>query len=308
MLRNPIVFLTMLILFSFLLPSCAAPPPKAIKKNANKSQVKAFDAVRKPAQAKPYRTAILLTVFSLPNVVIAGNSVPTVSHNERRSDAWLSEPWTNNDRQFASARLGIQKLVKNGFDPSALAKKYAVIAQKNPANSLLIFRWGLATDYAAHDQNIVWEPPYYRQLLLDMAAVQSPHSREFARMRFLIESRFTGETYLKKVGERLLQRDPNDTAVKIAMFPVLNVLTNPDDSNVALRYANDLIVANPRNPVAYRKLGDVYYLISIRTNTKQDSQKAIKAYQLYLKYAKPTDNYFSRINHLLDVLQKTMPT
>lgn len=250
---------------------------------------------------------IVTIIFSASAATIADGAIAQNIQKDSRSEGWLSEPWTGDETHFLTARSETEKLLRNGYDSKALAKKYALRAQKHPTSPLLVFRWGLATYYAAQKESDVWEPPYRQALLATLSTVPSPHSREFARMRFLIESRFLGETYLKKIGERLLNYNPNDTAVKISIFRVLSVITNPDDSQIALSYARGLIVANPRNPLAYRKLGGVYYEISIRVNTRANCQAAINAYQSFLKYSKPTDRFYPTAKYLISVLQKTMP-
>jgi len=252
--------------------------------------------------------AVALLLFAISMPVKAGD-VPKAESTTASSlnTSWVSEPWTADDKPFQFARLQIEKLIKKRYSPEALATKYAKLQQKQTTNPILVFRWGMAVFYASQSKNDVWEPPNLRQLLTAIATTPSPQSREYARMRFLIEARFAGENNLKRVGQRLLLHNPNDVAVKLAMFSVLNVLSSSEDGAIAIKYARQIIAASPTKPLGYRKLGGVYYLISIRSNTNENVQNALHAYETYLKYAKPNDPFSPRAKYLINILQKTAP-
>ena len=252
----------------------------------------------------------MLLILSLSTIeAIAAPLPPTISPtiNGLSQNVWLTERWTAKEQPFISARKNIETTVRAKHNVALLAAKYAALAQKYPTNSLYMFRWGLATYYVAQNENITWKPPIVERLLSRLSTFPSPHSAQFARMRFLIETRYIGTPRLKTVGLRLLQRDPHDDAVKASMYPVLNVIGSPADGMLAVKLANELIAENPRYPKWHAMLGAAYYDISIRQNTRSNCLKSIAAYQKYLELAKPSDPFREQAERLIKELQKTMP-
>lgn len=243
------------------------------------------------------------------SVSTATPSAMAVSSATPMHTLWAAEKWTDNDKPFIVAKQGIEKKLKANYDPLKLAAKYEAQVEQKPNDPIPVFGWGLSLFYASKVKPRTWEPSIRLKMLRALDSTPSPHSMQYDRMRFLVQSHFLGEFFLKKMGLRLLQQNPQDDEVKASMRPILNVIGDPTDAHLALTYAKQLIAKYPYYPKWYAMLGSVYYDMAINptTRTRTTFKHAISAYQKYLALAKPNDPFRERAKYLIDVLQKDIP-
>lgn len=299
MLRNPIVFLTTLVSFSFLLPSCAAPPPKAIKKNANKSQVKASDVVRKPAQAKPYISPyIARTVDSW-----TGNDKPN-NYQPSKDNSWLQENLSGNDVPFKSIRTEINEGLQTKQLTLADIKKYQVVAENNPQNAESIFRFAYANYMAQKVPSI--HVDYVVSSGLFAYAV-SPNTYNYTRLRFLIAANANPSLQFRSLGEKLLRKNHKDYDVQYILIRCLEQSKSKVDIDRALLLAKNLIHTYPDKSSAYSGLGGIYFTSWYTSRNPSDGAKAIAAYQQYLRIASNDDAWRPQAHIMINYIKNHSP-
>lgn len=227
--------------------------------------------------------------------------------SEQERTAWVSEKWSSSDKAFVLAKKQIQQKVQSSKDKIALAATYRELFKKSPKSSVLLFKWGMSTFYASKTKPSTWSPEEIYFLLTSLDTVPSPHSLQYDRMRFLLQSHFRGEGFLKTMGLRLLKVNPQDDDVRALMILVLNVVGNPADGQLAINFAKQLIARHPTDPRWYAMLGSAYDLVSVRTNSLEDCQKSISAFKSCLKLAKKSDFVYSHAQYMIDVIEKNLP-
>ena len=258
-----------------------------------------------------FTCVLIATSLFLLNVSVKAQSLATHGdssvHLPQRT-GWVFEKWSANDKVFPLINKQLQKKILASHDAVSITAAYGELFKKTPKSTVLLFKWGMSTYYASKTKSSTWFPTDSDLLLTSLDVIPSPHSFQYDRMRFLIQSHFRGEDFLKTMGLRLLKVNPGDDEVKSSMFPVLNIVGNPRDGQLALDFANELIAKHPANPRWHAMLGSTYNLISVRTNKRLDCEKAITAYQDYLKLAKKTDPFYSHAEYMISVIKKNMPS
>ena len=116
---------------------------------------------------------------------------PSMQHT-----AWVAEKWSIQDKNFVIIETQVKRKVEMSHDTVALASMYGKLFQKNPKDAFLLFKWGLATFYVAETKQMTWFPKDSDLLLGYLDTVPSPHSLQYDRMRFLVQSRFRGEGFV----------------------------------------------------------------------------------------------------------------
>jgi len=265
MLRNPVVFSTMLISFSYLLPSCAAPQPKAIKKTANKSQVTASVAVRKPVPVKPYINPYI---------------------------AWTVDSWTGDDKPYLEARTQIDRAILLGQNPSALLQSEEAKAKTNLNDSLAVFRWGYSACKVTFTQaKLVDNMELMSHVEPYLRTAPSPHTYNYSRLLFLGINYGSQDYDAKPLGERLLQRDPQDDDVKYQMIACLlgyNKRTKADEAQ-AIALGQSLLKNHPKSLGVHAQIANTYMAIWSSSYKQADANRAIAEYRVYQSLLAPSD-------------------
>lgn len=224
----------------------------------------------------------------------------------RQNRTWADQPWTGDDAAYRRIKAAIDKAPGGGQTPETLRVKYGLLAQQNPENVQAQFAWAYAawktltpeSPSSRKDENLYGVPEA-------LAHVPFPRTYEFARMRFLVEYE---NPDFQGLGERLLARDPGDADVKYHLIGVyagmLGHSFSPEIKQRALARTQEMLRADPRRAAYYASLGGVYYSSWINGHDVTDAQKAIAAYQQYLRLAPPTDSWRGRAQTLIGMIQK----
>lgn len=219
---------------------------------------------------------------------------------------WTSEQWTGDDRPYQQIRATIDKALATGEEPNKVVSSYEAAARRQSNDPQAAFAWGYAAwkaiKFTTEDEN-------HERLVgvsLSLATLPSPKSYEFTRLHFLTLARLTESPKLKGVGLRLVEHSPDDYSVKYQTIRILTVTFTPQDKLKALTYAQDLIRSDPSKADAYGLLGGVY-LRSFDQDHKRnrsDGDKAVAAYQEYLKRAPATDFWRTQAQTLIESVRQ----
>jgi len=231
---------------------------------------------------------------------------------------WTTQEWTQNDEPYHHIRTEIDQAIVMGKDPQSLLEQQKEIAKKYPNNPQAQFAWG----YAAYTSLPRWAGSYAKQKQKPaadaVASLPATNCYNYARLRFLLPQDYhtSDQTQLQAdarlvdaLGQRLLHHDLKDIDVKYHLVDVDEVILgrNPTDLMVkkrALRYSQELIQAQPEHS-NYRTLpASVYVTCWSQTNDPADARAAIASYQDYLHMAPPNEEFRSRAQYLIKVLQK----
>lgn len=218
------------------------------------------------------------------------HAVESVKHHRIPSPSttpfpWATEVWSANDEPFRAAKIEVDRELKTARNRDAVVQKYKGLADPRPRQALAVFRWAYASYQVAEtkrpfDSYYMWEP--YQAL----QGTASPTAYEYARMRFLIEGFFYDRyTHLsvKKLGQRLLKRDPKDYRVKVALCEVLSYGGTLAERREGVKLATELVKANPKSVVRHGRLGNLYYALWMGSQLTSDRKAAIAAYKEFLK-------------------------
>jgi hypothetical protein len=286
-------------------PACAAEPPAWTKSLAHYSE-------KLPPEA---RGAFIATTKGGVRYVIYS---PLDEFGSNMADQrrlwWVTEAWDDDDKPYAAARRGIDMALRSGANPLTLVTKYQEELKSDPWNPRKVFPWAYASWLARKrvktrdESNRIFNPVGER-----MAEVRFIGSYQYARMAFLAQAQTWPRFALKRVGEKLLQRDPSDQEVKLAMIRVLTAGKNtgkgskkiydPRDDQLALSYANDFRRRYPQE-IKYDYLyADTLQYLYIRQYPleRQKGDAAIAAFQRVLR--KNPDNLYrmAAMAHIADI-------
>ncbi len=177
-----------------------------------------------------------------------------------------------------------------------LARKYESAAKKAQFDAPTVYRFAYAS-YRAEQYDALYAKSEDDSLARGMLPrLPLPYNYLVARLRFLMESEGFPEPYLKVVGERLLQRNPNDYRVEYVLETLLDPSLSEAEKARAFYYANDLVHRYPSKPEVYGLCAKNYYIAWLATKSPADAKYAIVLYQKYLSIAPPHDPFRQQAN------------
>lgn len=196
---------------------------------------------------------------------------------------WAKEAWTGSDRPYVKIRREIDKAIASRRLTRAILSTLKNKALKQPKDPIAQFRWVYAVQNA-HLAGIYFNVPY---ITMDeagaaLARPASPHSYEYARLRFFIASRQQIDPQYISLGQRLLRRNPKDYGVKFHLTQTLGSGT-PAQRKQALDIAQELVRQYPKKASAHSALALVYLDRWNVSHDVADADKAIAGYRKYLQ-------------------------
>ncbi|WP_170065515.1 hypothetical protein [Abditibacterium utsteinense] len=213
--------------------------------------------------------------------------LPTFQGLLGRQWHWINNKWTDNDKPYLQVRSQISPLWRAKRMNRKELKRLKQLSLQRPADNVARFRWAYYTYcfllLQSNRDSVSGEIGDVSQAF---SANPTPNSYQYGRLRFLIACSPGGSAgfpygnglYLKQLGERLLRRDTKDERVKT--YQIDNLMTGqPQDERKSLRYAQDLVKANPKDASAYITLGWVCQYTYVGRRSKDGRQQAINAYQ-----------------------------
>ncbi len=248
-------------------------------------------AVAQPAgvKVKP-RTFDLPTNFRLP------------------SFNWVEEDWTASDKPYLAIRARIdaqvKPLKKDDVKLRALLDLYAKNARSKKTDSQAQFAWAYAVFQAR--ENGLSIPSGFgipREISFAMAAPQSPHSYQYARMRFIMASWWQEMPQLVPLARRLLKRNPQDWYVQY--HAVSNLFGRPNgEAQEALAIAQNMVKRYPKSANAQGRLATAYWGLFMVNRRKEDGDKAIVAMQRQMQLGKLTSDERAINEDLIQTIRK----
>lgn len=197
---------------------------------------------------------------------------------------WTTEEWTGDDAPFAKIRDEVKEVKDKGKLDKAYLRKLEEDANQKPEDAKSQFRWGYAMFEAPYAGINLHSGPYsdYYSVVRALGRPKSPQSYLYARLRFILMSMEYQYAPLKKLGIRLLERNPEDTPVKSYLIPYLGDLRDTEERKLALKYIQELIAKHPQWAGAYALLGSYYQTSILRYKEIAAADKSIAAYQKYI--------------------------
>ena len=230
------------------------------------------------------------------------------------SPEWTSEPWTGDDTPYQKIERDTDKALASSWSIGNLLQQSSALAQQKPTDPQAQFRWSyMARQVIRAQPNAYFSYPAIQAISVVLARAASPKTYSYARLRFLVSDQDPDATEL---GERLLQRDPNDIPVKYYLSNDYSALfsersqrnrdhdVDPQLKQRALTLIEQTIAANPSDPDYRSALAAVYVSSWCDKKNPQDATNAIAAYRQYLNLAPANDTSRARCLTLMAPLQE----
>jgi hypothetical protein len=247
---------------------------------------------------------------------------------------WTDNKWTADDAPYLKIRREVDKGIADGtitgYESSEVhdGKYWREHPNPNPQsifrNSYIGYQLSYHAWYHYHPSKKYsslreeW-PDYQRRgrlvesnaydAMLAMKTVKNPHSYQYSRLLFLLESfesadiraggaGFANPDDLITEGKNLLAHRPKDLEVKLMLAKLLYNPYVSDQQKQALKYAQEVVAAKPQWPQAWEALGNAYRelnskIIATKIQQNQSNSAELAAYRKCLQIA--TKDYGPRI-------------
>lgn len=218
--------------------------------------------------------------------------------------SWTTEKWSGDDKPYTAARRNVDEAFSDGSITVSYLNGLEAASEKDEHDPLKLYRWSYAR-YKAQSLH----PAIHFTTMPDYGAfdeVPSPHAYEYARVRFLIQTRFGDHPELMGVGKRLLAHEPNDFDVEYALASCFSQYMKATEKEAALEYSSHLIDKYPNKPSVYTVKAGVYFSYWIDHRNKQDARDAIRWYQQYLQRAPASDEWRAHAQKIIVLLQSRL--
>lgn len=226
---------------------------------------------------------------------------------------WTRDTWKGDDHPYTFLRIAVDNVLSRSKSPLAVAQRFEREAQQKPLDPKAQFKRAYAAFRANRIINArVPSTPSEYQHLLDRASealgqVPEPHTYEFYRLRFLIETaKFPSQSpELKEAGRRLTRANKKDLLARQGLFNIASAYPNSrEDFQEVLQLAQEIKQLRPNTPSSYSALGRAYETMYAHTRNASDVDKAIANYQIYLRLAPPNDPFRHYAVNIISYLQK----
>lgn len=223
---------------------------------------------------------------------------------------WTKKPWTESDQPYKEIRIRIDKEVAQSkpADQEKLVERYKVKAQHSSSDPEAQFAWAYATWITRRETMTLGEAinrNYGPAEALKSTPFQANY--EFVRLRFLFASWLYHPLRLRDLGDRLIQKEPNDFDVKrqlVEMYAMDDA--SADNDKKALAYARDLIRMQPDSPGVYSILASAYSYKWRKSGDVQAGRNAIINYQKYLQLAPASFPWRKQAQNLIETIEKEL--
>lgn len=245
----------------------------------------------------------LFAVFATASIAGPGNQSGRPFAFVPLSLSWTTEPWTGDDRPYQAIRAEIDSLAAGNKLTDTLIEQYRREAPPKCTDPQALFRLAYACYrmQKAHPQ--IYSPYSIRGDAFYFAP--SPHTYNYDRLRFLASAVSPGGPNLVALGRRLLQHNPNDRDVRYWLVGCYRPGLSAEEEKEALVQAQDYLHRYPGTPAAYADLASVYFSAWIARRNPADGQKAIAAYQEYLRLGPPSPEWRAQVQKIIHVIEET---
>jgi len=263
---------------------------------------------------KPRRIMVLLAflslVLSLANVTStrASSGDDSLAKNlakikkqvaaQQHDFDWTRQAWTAEDRPYMLVQAHVDQAIAQGQKPDSLLVQCRAEALAHPDDTKLLFRWAYAAYLAASQVELT---PSQADLRLETpGSIDSVQgfmikkyvpSYQYARLLFLLLNFNSIDSRTEYLGDRLLQRNPNDKEVKYDMILFRSWDSRPSVRQQAQQEAEQL--AQQGSPEGYWILANIYYRMwnvskmppTDTARTQPIAEKAVAALRRYVQLA-----------------------
>ena len=237
-----------------------------------------------------------------------GNRPYTVPWRPTNYD-WVKTDWTTDDPKYLTMRRSIDGAERRGEINKQAIETCEAAYLKNPSD-LSLFQWaytaykGRKSITNAYGSRYSYEK-YQLMGRIDEVLAKSPlpYSREFARLRFLVETIRFPNSKITPVGEKLLASGPNDKVTQFYLAQLLRLSPILADRKQALKYAQGLVGDKPQDRDNHDVLADCYDSLWRGTHNRAYAEKAIAEYEFYLRTLPPSDEDYAMTQTFIKRIQ-----
>jgi hypothetical protein len=223
---------------------------------------------------------------------------------EPESWNWTKETWDKNNGPYHKVRVIVDSAVASPKSLSALLSQYKAEAQKKSGDPIAVYRWGYAAYKTTTKQDSISAHKTLEGLQQTFQNTPSPHTYDYARLRFLVGEFYTAHRQTAAVGERLLASDKKDYIVAYRLASIYLDAYYPARVQEALSICNAMKQQYPARASIYALAGEAYLITWHRNHAPADAQSVVENYQKYLNLAPPKDDFRKRAQQIVNEYEK----
>jgi len=226
----------------------------------------------------------MLTVLLVMSLCLGQTSSDIVYPYWRSQDfSWTREEIVTEDKQFATIVANLDRLLKEGANPSSVRKRFEPkpdeTYESQPINDR--FSWAYLTYQMLRRPDGI--PIKVRENQITharhlLAIKPTSNAHDYIRLRFLLPMYLGVEERLLPVGRKLLALNPNDLALRYSVAAILAVSHEQADLDKAEGMVQTLIASYPTDS-SYRSLeASIAWSKYIKSGGQANGQHAIELY------------------------------
>ena len=230
-----------------------------------------------------HKIGVLFAVFvlCLPILAEPANNLGRQDNSSRWQ--WMEENWNDDEAAYQKLRAAIEKNKQEGKLTSEVIERYRLLHEKKQTNPIALYQWGYASFEATQTNPSIFQAQLVSPKAFEEAP--SPHTYEYDRLRFLVWAHYSPHARFQTIGERLLRHTPNDNDLKYYLIQCYEPEHSEQEKQKAVTLAQSLIDSAPHRPGAYSALAGIYFRLWMVNHQAEDANKAVSAYQDYLRIA-----------------------
>ncbi len=226
--------------------------------------------------------------------------IKKIVYAQRHDFDWTREAWTADDHPYLLVQNNVDNAIAQGQKPETLLVQYRGEALVHPDDTKALFRWGYAAyrdasqvEVAPSQAYLRFETPGSRNSVQGLMMKKYVPSYQYARLLFLLLNFNAPDSRTGDLGERLLQRSPNDKQVEYDMLIFRSWDSRPAVKQQAQLEAEQL--AQQGSAEGYWVLAGIYlrmFTISKfphadKARTQPIANKAVAALRRYVQLTPP---------------------
>lgn len=138
---------------------------------------------------------------------------------------WTELPWDKDDRPYAEAQAQVDREFAYALNKQFVVNKYRARADAAPTDALAFFRWmAAAWNLSSHSPTRAEGEKALVPIGDRVYRVQFPQTYQYARLAFLTQAFLRPVRFQENLGKRLLEKNPQDEAVRFYMIRVASSL------------------------------------------------------------------------------------
>lgn len=249
---------------------------------------------------------VLLIVIADFHPLQAQEKPPTEMMKSSSQWNWTKQKWVKSEVPFLHLREKIDREFAKSVGKKGVLiifQEHASQAKKIPNDTKAAFAW-IYSAYKAQQLDPQFDRKLFTRARMALLLGRYPFDNsEWARLRFLVESQPFPRSPLTSIGERLLEKYPQDAEVKYQLVRAFSP-TNPVEKQKALKYSQDLIRLEPKRPSYHALLAGIYLKSWLAHKNKTEADKAITAYNQFLLLAPLNHQFRPQAKRTIELLKR----